>query len=132
MSTSLYKSVSAGIFLCSFGVVLVSAATAQDVGQPAAAPTAASSPGAEGRAIALNRTKGNCAVCHAIPDVEFHGDIAPPLVAMKQRFPDREKLHAQVFDATQLNPSSIMPPFGRHQILTPDELDKVVDWLMTL
>ena len=132
MSTSVYKSASAGIFLCSFALVLVPTATAQDIRQPAAAPTVASTPGAEGRAIALNRAKGNCAVCHAIPDVEFHGDIAPPLVAMKQRFPDRVKLHAQVFDATQFNPTSVMPPFGRHQILTPDELDKVVDWLMTL
>lgn len=51
---------------------------------------------------------------------------------MKQRFPDRERLHAQVYDATRFNPNSVMPPFGRHRILTPEELDKVVDWLLTL
>jgi len=86
----------------------------------------------QGRTIALARAKGNCAVCHQIPGLDFYGDIAPPLVAMKQRFPDKEKLRAQIYDATQFNPNSVMPPFGRHDILTPDELDKVVEWVWSL
>lgn len=86
----------------------------------------------EGRALALNRVKGNCVVCHMIPGAEFHGDIAPPLVAIKDRFPDKARLRAQVYDATKFNVNSVMPPFGRHQILTDDEIDKVVEWLLTL
>ena len=132
MSTSVRNRVPAGIFPFCLALILAPVAGAQDIQQPAPSSAVTSGPGAEGRSIALNRTKGNCAVCHAIPDVEFHGDIAPPLVAMKQRFPDRDRLHAQVYDATQFNPSSVMPPFGRHRILTPEELDKVVDWLLTL
>lgn len=127
MSMSPNKIVSTGILLCGLGLALSPAVVAQDLAQPAASPAIEA-----GRNIALNRAKGNCAVCHQIPGVEFHGDIAPPLIAMQQRFPDREKLHAQVYDATQFNLNSVMPPFGRHQILTPDELDKVVDWLLTL
>lgn len=102
-------------------------AAAQDIQRPMTSAAIE-----EGRAIALARAKGNCAVCHQIPGVEFHGDIAPPLVAMQQRFPERERLRAQIYDATQFNINSVMPPFGRHRILTPEELDKVVDWLLTL
>ena len=105
-----------------FGLILLSAI-------PAAAQESVIE---QGRAIALERAKGNCMVCHQIPGLDFHGDIAPPLVGMKQRFPDREKLRAQIHDATQFNPNSVMPPFGRHDILTPGEIDKVVEWLYTL
>lgn len=127
MSTSTYKTFSMSILICGLGLTLVPATLAQDLAQPAASPAIE-----EGRNIALNRAKGNCAVCHQIPGVEFHGDIAPPLIAMQQRFPDREKLRAQIYDATQFNLNSVMPPFGRNRILTEDELDKVVDWLLTL
>lgn len=127
MSTSASKSISMVILLCALVLALVpTTAAAQDLGPAASAAIE------EGRSIALNRVKGNCAVCHQIPGVEFHGDIAPPLLAMQQRFPDREKLRAQIYDATQFNLNSVMPPFGRHRILTADELDKVVDWLLTL
>jgi L-cysteine S-thiosulfotransferase len=127
MSTSTNRTLSACILLFGLGLSVVPTVVAQDVAQPAVSPAIE-----EGRNIALNRAKGNCAVCHQIPGVEFHGDIAPPLIAMKQRFPDREKLHAQIYDATQFNLNSFMPPFGRHNILTPEELDKVVDWVLTL
>lgn len=61
-----------------------------------------------------------------------YGDIAPPLVAMKQRFPDKAKLRAQLWDASVANPNTVMPPFGRHSILSEDEIDKVVEFLLTL
>jgi sulfur-oxidizing protein SoxX len=51
---------------------------------------------------------------------------------MKQRYPDRAKLRAQIWDATVANPRSAMPPFGKHQILTESELDKVVDYVQSL
>ncbi|MEM7016045.1 MAG: sulfur oxidation c-type cytochrome SoxX [Pseudomonadota bacterium] len=87
---------------------------------------------AEGKEIAFNRKKGNCLACHIMDDGEAAGNIGPPLIAMQQRFPDRAKLRAQIADATQLNSASRMPPFERHGILTPEEVDKIVEYLYTL
>lgn len=85
----------------------------------------------QGFCIVINRKKGNCMACHAMPNITS-GDIAPPLVSMKQRYPDKTKLRDQIWDATKANPDSVMPPFGRHQILTPEEIDKVVEFVLTL
>lgn len=85
----------------------------------------------QGGCIAINRTKGNCMGCHAIAGIA-HGNIAPPLVSMQQRFPDKAKLRDQIWDSNKANPHSVMPPFGRNQILTPDEVDKVVEFVLSL
>lgn len=86
----------------------------------------------EGREIALDRRKGNCMACHVMDDATLPGNIGPPLVAMKARFPDKAKLRTQIWDASKINPRSLMPPFGRHVILTEDEIDKVVEYVHTL
>ena len=85
-----------------------------------------------GREIAFDRTKGNCLACHAIDGGTLPGNIGPPLMVMKQRFPERERLRAQIRDATASNPDSIMPPFGRHRILSDEEIELVVDFLYSL
>jgi len=85
----------------------------------------------QGGCIAVDRKKGNCHTCHAMAGTS-HGNVAPPLVAMKSRFPDKAKLRAQVWDATVANPRTVMPPFGRNAILSEDEIDKVVEFLLTL
>lgn len=85
----------------------------------------------QGGCVVLDRKKGNCMACHAIAGTT-HGNIAPPLVQMKQRFPDKAKLRTQIGDAHKLNPRSVMPPFGPHEILTQDEIDKVVEFVLTL
>jgi len=86
----------------------------------------------EGKRIAFNRKKGNCLACHAIEGGALPGNIGPPLVNMKERFPDKAKLKEQIWDATRANPYTIMPPFGRHEILEPDEVDKVVEFIYSL
>ncbi len=86
----------------------------------------------EGKQLAFDRKKGNCLACHVVDDGESPGDIGPPLVAMKARFPDKAKLRAQIWDATVTNPASIMMPFGRHQILTEEEIDKVTEYIWSL
>jgi len=87
---------------------------------------------AEGKKIAFDRKLGNCLACHQIEGGELPGNIGPPLVSMQQRFPDKAKLRAQIWDSTVNNPNSIMPPFGRHKILTESEIDKVVEFIYTL
>jgi sulfur-oxidizing protein SoxX len=87
---------------------------------------------AAGKKLVTARDKGNCLACHAIADGELPGNIGPPLVYMQQRFPDRAQLRAQVWDATARNPNTAMPPFGRHQILSDEEIDLIVDYIHTL
>ena len=91
----------------------------------------------DGRKIVSDRKKGNCMACHKIADLkgratESHGNIGPALVNMKARYPDKKKLRAKVHDATATVPNSIMPPFGKHKILSKDEIDKVVEFIYTL
>ena len=86
----------------------------------------------QGKEIAFDRVKGNCLACHAIEGGSLPGNIGPPLVAMQARFPDKAKLRAQIWDSTRSNPASIMPPFGRQQVLTESEIDKVVEFIYTL
>ena len=87
---------------------------------------------AEARAMAFDRNKGNCLACHMIAGGEMPGLVAPPLMMMKQRFPDREVLKEQIWDATIRNPESVMPPYGRHGIFTEEELERVVDYIQSL
>ena len=56
-------------------------------------------------------------------------NIGPPLTNMRQRFPDRAQLREQIWDATARNPDTVMPPFGKHKLLTDEEIDLVVDYL---
>lgn len=120
-----------------FGPVLTAsfAHAAGEAPNPAACNDKANPPKdavTQGGCIAINRTKGNCMACHAMAGTPSSGDIAPALVNMAQRWPDKAKLRAQIYDASKANPNTVMPPFGRHQILTPDEIDKVVDFVETL
>jgi sulfur-oxidizing protein SoxX len=87
---------------------------------------------ATGKELAFDRRLGNCLACHMMDDGESPGTIGPPLVAMKARFPERDDLRAQLWDPTVRNPESIMPPFGKHGILTPEQIDQIVDYLYQL
>ena len=88
-----------------------------------------------GKDIAFNKKKGNCLACHTmpnVPDAISGGMYGPPLIAMSARFPDKAKLRAQIWDATAMNPSSSMIPFGKHKVLTEQEIDKVTDFVYGL
>jgi L-cysteine S-thiosulfotransferase len=85
-----------------------------------------------GKKIAFAREKGNCLACHEIEDGEFTGNIGPALKNLPTRFKNKRELKAQIWDATQLNPETSMPPFGRNKILSEDEIDQVVDYLWAL
>jgi sulfur-oxidizing protein SoxX len=85
-----------------------------------------------GKKVAFDRKKGNCLACHMIDDGVSPGDLGPPLVAMKARFPDKAKLRAQIWDAQVTNPGTRMPPFGKHNIISEKEIDAIVDYLYTL
>jgi sulfur-oxidizing protein SoxX len=86
----------------------------------------------EGKEIAFHRQKGNCLACHKIADGDLPGNIGPELVNMKARYPDKAKLRAQIWDATTVNPNTIMPPFGKHKMLSEKEIDLVTDFIYSL
>lgn len=88
-----------------------------------------------GEALAFDKKKGNCLACHAMPSdprAITSANIGPALVNMKQRYPDRTRLRAQIWDATRNNPETVMPPFGRNHILTEQEIDEITDFIQQL
>jgi len=110
---------------------------AQATATTAAPAAAAATPKKEesGKDIAFNNRKGNCLACHTmptVPDALSGGMYGPPLIAMSARFPDKAKMRAQIWDATTMNPSSSMIPFGKHGVLTENEIDKVTDFVYGL
>lgn len=86
----------------------------------------------QGKKLTFGIKKGNCLACHMVADGEQPGTIGPPLIAMKARFPDKAVLRAQIGDARDKNPNTMMPPFGAHGILTDKELDLVTNYIHTL
>ena len=86
----------------------------------------------KGKELAFNRKKGNCLACHQIEGGALAGNIGPPLIAMKARFPDYDKLRAQIYDARTNNPNTIMIPFGPHAVMSGKEIDLVTKFIHTL
>ena len=86
----------------------------------------------KGKELAFNRKKGNCLACHQIEGGALAGNIGPPLIAMKARFPDYDKLRAQISDARTNNPNTIMIPFGPHAVMSAKEIDLVSKFIHTL
>jgi len=87
---------------------------------------------AEGKKLAFDRKLGNCLACHAIACGTLPGNIGPPLIAMKARFPDKSTIRAQIDDPTAANPSTAMPPFGKHGILNDKQIDLITEFIHTL
>lgn len=88
-----------------------------------------------GRMLAHDFEKGNCLACHAAPTdptAITKANIGPPLIGMRERFKERAALRQQIWDAAVRNPDTIMPPFGRHLILSDDEIELIIDYVYTL
>jgi len=117
---------------------------------PAAAglPPLTAAPGdpSRGRAIVLDRQKGLCLLCHSgpFPEERFQGDLAPSLAGTGARLPAGD-IRARLVDARQANPATIMPAyhvtaglkavapaFRDRPILTAQEIEDVVAFLVTL
>ena len=92
----------------------------------------AMSPMEQGKKLSFNKKKGNCLACHLIAGGEQAGNIGPPLVAMKARFPDKAVLKAQISDPRAKNPNTIMPPFGPHGVMSAKEIELVTNYIHTL
>lgn len=86
----------------------------------------------DGKQLAFARSKGNCLACHQIEDGDTPGNIGPPLLAIATRFDNKIQLRRQIWDATEFNPLSSMPPFGKNKIISEREIDLVVDYIWSI
>ncbi len=87
---------------------------------------------AAGKLVANDRAKGNCVACHAMAGADGPGAIGPVLIAMQTRYPSKQALAKQIWDATVANPEAVMPPFGKYEILTQKEFVDVVEYIWSL
>ena len=117
-------------------ILTTTASIAALIGCLGFAPTIASADEAadlaKGKELSFDRKKGNCLACHLIEGGSLAGNIGPPLIAMKARFPDYDKLRAQIYDARKNNPNTIMIPFGPHAVMSDSEIDLVTKFIQTL
>jgi L-cysteine S-thiosulfotransferase len=100
----------------------------------------------KGRKLAINRKKGNCLACHAmpIPEQPYHGNIGTDLNGAGGRYTEGE-LRLRLVDSKVVNPDTIMPAFykntGFHRvlkkfkgktILSAQEVEDIVAYVKTL
>ena len=99
-----------------------------------------------GRRLVLDRDRGDCTVCHAmpLPQRQSHGTIGPPLDGIGGRYSAGE-LRLRLVDPKALNPDTIMPAYykveGLHRVLeryrgkpmlTAQQVEDMVAYLLTL
>jgi sulfur-oxidizing protein SoxX len=83
----------------------------------------------------VQRDKGHCIACHQLPagvGPESRSDLGPKLEGARMRALGKAALRQEIEDPTRANPDTVMPPFGRHRILTPPEIDRLVEFLDAL
>lgn len=101
---------------------------------------------AQGRKLAIDRKLGNCLACHSlpIPEQQFHGETGPDLAGVGSRLTPGE-IRLRVVNPKLVNPDTMMPAFYRvtglnrvmkdfagKPILTAEQVEDVVAYLMTL
>ena len=99
-----------------------------------------------GRAIVIDRTLGNCLICHQVPEPNerFMGDLAPDLKGVGSRLTPGQ-IRLRIVDQSIVSPKTIMPPYHRTEgltrvpyryrglpLLTALQVEDVVAYLSTL
>ena len=100
-----------------------------------------------GKAVFLDRKLGNCLACHVNADLEdqpFHGEVAPPLDGVADRWSEAE-LRGIIANPKMMFEGTIMPAFYRDSgffrvmdsfdgkpILEAQQVEDVLAYLMTL
>jgi sulfur-oxidizing protein SoxX len=101
---------------------------------------------ARGKAIVANRQVGLCLLCHSgpFPEERFQGNLAPDLRGAGNRLTEGQ-LRLRIVDSSRVNPTTIMPAYHRTEgltrvapafrgkpVLTAEQIEDVVAFLMTL
>ncbi|HQY48259.1 MAG TPA: sulfur oxidation c-type cytochrome SoxX [Usitatibacteraceae bacterium] len=90
---------------------------------------------ASGLALFIDPARGNCIACHQVPEgagPAVRANVGPRLDAARLAGWDRARLRALLDDPMRANPDTVMPPFGRHRILDPAEIERLIDYLHAL
>ncbi len=141
--------------LAAAGVLALSLASAQagtpayeivDDGIPASLTGQPGDPVA-GKKTLVDRKLGNCLACHAVSalsDYPFHGEVAPPLDGVADRY-EEPQLRLLLVDSKQVFEDTIMPAFYKSEgfnrpheafkgksILTAQQVEDVLAYLQTL
>ncbi len=100
----------------------------------------------KGRAIVVSRQTGLCLLCHSgpFPEEKFQGTLAPNLQMSVANLSEGQ-IRARLIDVARTNPGTLMPSyyrtdhlslvaksFDRKTLLTAQELEDVVAFLITL
>jgi sulfur-oxidizing protein SoxX len=101
---------------------------------------------ARGKAVVLDRRRGNCLICHAFPIAgePFPGEIGPPMQGIASRLSEAQ-IRLRLIDQSRIDPATLMPPYYRVEgltnvapeyagkpVLSAQEIEDVVAYLMTL
>ncbi len=101
---------------------------------------------ARGKPIVVSRQTGLCLLCHSapLPEEKFQGTIGPDLKGAGSRYTEGQ-LRLRIVDSSLVDPGTIMPSYYRldgldrvapafrgKTVLTADEIEDVVAFLMTL
>jgi len=96
-----------------------------------------------GKEIVLDRRRGNCLICHAIPVAgeDFQGEIGPALGRVGARL-SAGQIRLRLIDPSRLNPETLMPAYYRidglnevapeyagKPVLSAQEIEDVVSYL---
>lgn len=119
-----------GLFL---KIAIIGTATAQTL--PKSAPIGLLQQSVtNGEAVALDPARGNCNACHLLPHTPKatgKSKLGVSLSNVRAKYPDEKKLRALIWDASQTYPQTIMPPYGKHRIMSEAEIDDLTAWIVT-
>ena len=88
-----------------------------------------------GRELVVQPDKGNCIACHQLPagaGPATRSDLGPALEGARMRSIGRPALRELLIDPTRANTDSLMPPYGRHNLLDAAEIERIIDFLHAL
>jgi sulfur-oxidizing protein SoxX len=89
----------------------------------------------QGLELFLRADKGYCIACHQLPPgagPQTRSNLGPRLEGPRMRSLGRAALRDLISDPTRANPDTVMTPYGRHRILEPAEIDRLVEYLHAL
>lgn len=89
----------------------------------------------DGRVVFADPGMGNCLACHRTAEhgqATGNANVGPLLADMRVRYPDRAQLRSLIWDSGEKLPNTLMPPYGKHRILTDAEIDALVRYLESL
>ncbi|MEW6413618.1 MAG: sulfur oxidation c-type cytochrome SoxA [Pseudomonadota bacterium] len=89
----------------------------------------------KGAQLAFDRSRGgSCVACHVMGSgtPSLPGNVGPDLSTYGTWGRDDPWIFNYIYDPRTVNPESVMPPWGRHQLFSVDEIKDIVAFLKTL